>query len=159
MIQRRPHCENWCARMIAVFGVLIECMKTLRVWREAGTGNKSANHSPGVRRRCRLRSWLHVVLIVHLFLQTHDHDLQSNLILPNATPRMLQRGGSDSWLLYLMSYFSNAGKSHMAVRWMKYILKHLTHSAYEPISKIKKLHKSLLWPWWSLQEITVVWVF
>lgn len=129
VIQRRPHCESCYAGMIAVFYVLIECMKTLRKWKEAGNGNKSANHLPWVRSRCRLRNWLHVVLIVHLFLHTHGRDLQSNLILLNATPRMPQWGGNDSWLLYFMSYFANAGKSNTVAHWMEYILQ---QSAYEP---------------------------
>lgn len=35
---KTPHCENYFAGMIAVFYVLIECMKTLRTWKEEGTG-------------------------------------------------------------------------------------------------------------------------
>lgn len=124
VIQRRPHCPPCSAGMIAVFYILIECIETLRMRREEGTSNKSTNHSPRVRSRCRLRSWLHVVLIVPLSLHTSGPDLQSNLILLNATPRTPQRGGNDSWLLYFMSYFANAGKSNTVARRIKYILKH-----------------------------------
>lgn len=116
-------CFNWMCDNI-------KDLKGRRNWQ-----HKSTNHLPRVRRRCRLRSWLHVVLIVPLYLHTRMPDLQSNLILLNATPRMPQWGGNDSWLLYFMSYFANAGKSNTAARWIKYILKHRTHFAYEPISK------------------------
>lgn len=66
--QRCPHCEECCVGMIAALCVLIECMKTLGKWTEAATGDTSANHSPWVRSRCGLRSWLHVVMIVLLFI-------------------------------------------------------------------------------------------
>lgn len=111
---------------------LIECMKTLRQWRR--TGHKSANDLAWLRRRCRLRGWLHVILIGSLCLHTYIPDLQSNLILLNATPRMPQRVGNDSWLLYFMSYFANA-KSNTAAIWIKYILKHLSHLAQKAIRK------------------------
>ena len=119
-----PHSEDWCVVMIAVYLSLNWMHENIK--EVTGTDNIKANHLPCVRRRCRLRSWLHVVLIVPLFLHTHCPDLQSNLILLNATPRMPQWGGNDSWLLYFMSYFANAGESNTAALWIKYILKHLT---------------------------------
>lgn len=93
-----PTVRVWRSGMIAAFYALIECMKTIRKQREDETGNKSANHLPWVR-RCRKRSWLHVVLIVTLFLHTHGPDLQSNLILLNTTPCMPQ------WVVMARDYY------------------------------------------------------
>ena len=114
------HWEDCCILCLNLMHGNIKDVKELCI-------NSTANHSPRVRSRCRLSSWLHVVLIVPLYLHTHGPDLQSILILLNATPRMAQWGGNDSWLLYFMSSFANAGKSNTAARRIKYILKYLTH--------------------------------
>lgn len=52
-MKRCSHCEPAVLRMIAVFHVLIECMKTFKGGK--ASGKKSTNHSLWVRRTRSLR--------------------------------------------------------------------------------------------------------